>query len=120
MALNITSREVDGVAVLSLEGRIVLGAEASMLREKVSELLAEGKKNLVLNMDNVTLMDSAGLDMLVSAYTRAKSAGASLRFCNLRPRIVELLQTTNLVNIFEISNTEADALQAMAKKASAD
>jgi anti-sigma B factor antagonist len=120
VALKITSRELDGVAVLALEGRIVLGEEASTLRANIEELLGGGKKNLLLNMNDVTLMDSTGLDTLVSAYSKAKAAGASLRLCNLRSRIVELLQTTKLVTVFEISDTEADAVRAMAKKASAD
>ena len=61
MALKITNREVEGVAVLALDGRIVLGEETSTLREKVKNLLAEGKKNIVLNLSNVTQIDSSGL-----------------------------------------------------------
>jgi anti-sigma B factor antagonist len=120
MALRITPRETEGVTVLVLEGRIVLGAESSSLRDNVKGLLAEGRNGLVLNMNNVTLVDSAGLDTLVAAHSRAKSAGASLRLCNLGPRIIELLQITKLNTIFEVSKTEADAVRAMAKKTSND
>jgi len=120
MALKITNREIDGVAVLALDGRIVLGEETSSLREKVKSLLGQGKKNIVLNLGHVTLIDSSGLGALVTAYSSAKSGGASLRLCNLGPRLNELLQITKLYTVFEVSETEADALRAMSKKASAD
>jgi anti-sigma B factor antagonist len=119
MALKITDREVDGVTVIALEGRIVLGEETSALREKVKSLLAEGKKNIALNLSNITQIDSSGLGALVTAYSSAKSAGASLRLCNLGSRFNELLQVTKLYTVFEVSNTEADAVRAMAKTASA-
>lgn len=119
MALKITNREVGGVAVLALDGRIVLGEETISLREKVKSLLGDGKKSIVLNMSNVTLIDSSGLGALVSAHSSAKSAGASLRLCNLGSKFNELLQITKLYTVFEFSESEADALGALAKKASA-
>jgi anti-sigma B factor antagonist len=119
MALKITNREVDGVAVLALEGRIVLGEETVALRETVKSLFAAGTKKLVLDLKNVTMMDSAGLDTLVIAHTSAKSSGAALRLCNLGIRINELLQITKLVNVFEVSNSEAEAVRALANTASA-
>ena len=79
MALKMTNREVDGVSVVALDGRIVLGEESNALREKVKGLLAEGKKKIVLNMDNITFIDSAGLGTLVAAHHSAKGQGASLR-----------------------------------------
>jgi anti-sigma B factor antagonist len=118
--LKITNREVDGVVVLALDGRIVLGEETSTLREKVKSLLSEGKKDIVLNLSNVTLIDSSGLGALVAAYSSTKSGGASLRLCNLGSKFNELLQITKLYTVFEVSETEADALRALAKKASAD
>jgi anti-sigma B factor antagonist len=120
VALKITNQEIDGVAVLALDGRIVLGEETSALREKVKSLLGEGKKNILLNLSNVTQIDSSGLGALVTAYSSAKSGGASLRLCNLGSRSRELLQITKLYTVFEVSDTEADALRAIAKRASAD
>jgi len=79
VALKMTNREVDGVSVVALDGRIVLGEESNALREKVKGLLAEGKKKIVLNMDNITFIDSAGLGTLVAAHHSAKGQGASLR-----------------------------------------
>ena len=120
MALKITKREVDGVAVLALEGRIVLGEETVALREKVKGLLDEGKKKLVLDLKSVTFIDSAGLDEMVIAHTNAKSSGATLRFCNLGSRTNELLQITRLVAVLEVSDSEADAVRALANAASMD
>jgi anti-sigma B factor antagonist len=92
--------------------RIVLGEETSALREKVKGLLAEGKKKLVLNMDGVKLADSSGLGALVAAYSSAKSAGASMRLCNLGSHFNQLLQMTKLLTVFEVSNTEAEAARS--------
>jgi anti-sigma B factor antagonist len=119
MALKITSREVDGVLVLVLEGRIVFGEEAIALREKLESVLAAGKGKLVLDLKNVTMIDSTGLDVLVMAHNSAKSSGASLCLCNLSTRSNELLRVTRLVNVFEVSASETDAVRALANRASA-
>ena len=118
MALKITDREVDGVTVLALEGRIVFGEGADALREKLKSLLAAGRKKLVLDLKNVAMIDSSGLDVLVTAHTSAKSSGANLRLCNLGLRTNKLLQITRLVNVFEVSESEADALRNLANRTS--
>ena len=119
MALKITNREVDGVTVVALDGRIVLGEETSALREKVKNLLAEGKKKIVFNMNGVTLIDSSGLGALVAAYSTAKSGGASLRLSNLGTHSNQLLQMTKLLTVFEVSKTEADAVRSFSKSGGA-
>ena len=119
MALRMMYRDVDGGCVLSLDGRIVLGEETSALREAVKSLLAEGKKNIILDLSNVSFIDSAGLGALVAAYSGAKSEGAALRLCNVGSRFKELLQITKLYTVFEVSDSEADAVRAIEKKASA-
>src|SRR5450631_2574050 len=119
MALKITSREVDGVVVMALDGRIVLGEETVGLRDKVKSLLGEDKKKIVLDLKNVTMIDSSGLGALVTAQTRAKAGGATLRLCNLGSRTNELLQLTRLLTVFEVSDSEAAAVHAMANVASA-
>lgn len=115
MALRITSGELDGVSVAWLDGRIVLGEETGALRETVKSLIAQGKKNLVLNMNNVTLIDSAGLGALVSAYSSSKSAGASLRLCHLGAKFNELLQLTKLITLFDVYDTQAEAMSSFSK-----
>ncbi|HEY4978939.1 MAG TPA: STAS domain-containing protein [Candidatus Acidoferrum sp.] len=115
MALKMTSREVDGVTVVAMDGRIVLGEESNALREKAKALVAEGKKKVVLNMDNVTFIDSAGLGTLVAAHHSAKNQGASLRLCHLGSKFQEVLQITKLMTIFDVYNTEAEAVASFSK-----
>jgi len=105
-----TSREVDGVSVLALDGRIVLGEESNALREKVKSLIAEGKKKIVLNMNNVTFIDSAGLGTLVALHHSAKSNGAQLKLCHLGTKFREVLQITKLLTVFDVYDTEAAAV----------
>ena len=115
MALRITSGEVDGLTVVWLDGRIVLGEETGALRDLVKDLMAQGKKKLILNMNNVTLIDSAGLGALVAAYTSTKSGGASLRLCHLGAKFNELLQITKLITLFDVYNTQAEAIKSFSK-----
>ncbi len=115
VALKMTNREVDGVAVVAMDGRIVLGEESNALREKVKSLLAEGKKQIILNMDNITFIDSAGLGTLVASHHSAKNQGASVRLCHLGSKFQEVLQITKLLTVFEVSDTEAAAVASFKK-----
>ncbi len=115
MALKMTNREVDGVSVVALDGRIVLGEESNALREKVKSLIAEGKKKVVLNMANITFIDSAGLGTLVAAHHSAKSQGAALKLAHLGAKFQEVLQITKLLTVFDVYNTEAEAVSSFAK-----
>jgi anti-sigma B factor antagonist len=115
VALKINQREIDGVAVLALEGRIVLGEESNALREAVKAHLAKGQKKIVLNMDNVTYIDSAGLGTLVAAHHSAKQQGAGLRLCNLGSKFQEVLQVTKLLTVFDVYDNEKQALDSFRK-----
>jgi anti-sigma B factor antagonist len=117
VALKMTNREVDGVSVVALDGRIVLGEESNALREKVKSLIADGKKKVVLNMDNITFIDSAGLGTLVAAHHSAKSQGAGLRLCHLGSKFQEVLQITKLLTVFDVFDTEAAAVASFSKSA---
>ena len=110
-----TNREVDGVSVVALDGRIVLGEESNALREKVKGLIAEGKRKIVLNMDNVTFIDSAGLGTLVAAHHSVKSQGPALPLCHLGSKFQEVLQITKLLTVFDVFNTEAEAVRSFSK-----
>ncbi|HXN25423.1 MAG TPA: STAS domain-containing protein [Candidatus Dormibacteraeota bacterium] len=112
MALKITERDVNGVSVVSLDGRIVLGEESNSLREKVKSLLAAGKKKIVLNMSNVTYIDSAGLGTLVASHHSAKTQGSGLRLSNLGAKFQEVLQVTKLLTVFEVFDSETAAIQS--------
>jgi anti-sigma B factor antagonist len=115
VALKMSQREVDGVTVVALDGRIVLGEESNALREKVKGLLAEGKKKIVLNMDNITFIDSAGLGTLVASHHTAKKDGAALRLCHLGSKFQEVLQITKLLTVFDVTDTEAQAVASFTK-----
>ena len=115
MALRMTDREVNGVTVLEIEGRIVLGEESNSFREKVKTLLAAGKKKIVLNLSNVSYIDSAGLGTLVATFHSARSQGATLKLANLGQKFKEVLQVTKLMTVFDTYENEAAAVQSFAK-----
>lgn len=115
MALKMTNTEVDGASVVALAGRIVLGEESQALREKFKRLIAEGKKKIVLNMEKIEYIDSAGLGILVAAHVSAKVQGASVKLSNLGRKFQEILQITRLITVFEVCSTEAAAVASFAK-----
>ncbi len=115
MALKITERTVDAVVVEALDGRIVLGEESTALREKVKALLAAGQKKIVLNMSNVTYIDSSGLGTLVASHTSARTQGATLKLSNLGSKFQEILQVTKLLTVFEVYDSEAAAIASFTK-----
>jgi len=115
MALKITNREVGGVSVVELDGRIVLGEESVALREKLKSLISQGKKKIILNMDNVKYIDSSGLGALVAAHCSARTQGVSLRLCNLGSKFQEVMQITRLLTVFEVCETETAAVASFSK-----
>ena len=115
MALRMTDREVSGVTVVDLDGRIVLGEESNSFRERVKGLLASNHKKVVLNMSNVTYIDSAGLGTLVATFHGARSQGGTLKLCNLGAKFKEVLQVTKLMTVFDVYDNEAAAVQSFGK-----
>jgi anti-sigma B factor antagonist len=112
VALRMSERDVNGVTVLDIEGRIVLGEESNSFREKVKSLLAAGKKKIVLNLANVSYIDSAGLGTLVATYHSARSQGAILKLANLGAKFKEVLQVTKLMTVFDTYDSEGTAVQS--------
>ena len=110
MALTIASRDVNGVAVLDLSGRITLGEGSVQLRDAVRGLIARGSKNILLNMGEVSYIDSSGLGELVSAFTTAKNQQAEVKLLNLTKKVHDLLQLTKLYTVFDIKDDEASAI----------
>ena len=115
MALTMNEREVSGVTVLELSGRITLGEGSGELRNKLKDLLKEGKTRLVLNMADVSYIDSAGLGTLVAGYTSARNQGATLKLANLTNRFSETLSITKLVTVFDVYDTVKDAILSFDK-----
>ena len=112
MSVQMTNREVDGVYVVMIEGRIVLGEESHSFREKMKRVLAEGKKKIVLNVANIKYIDSSGLGALVAVHYNAKTQGASMCLCNLGKKFYEVLQITKLLTVFDVYDTEAAAVDS--------
>jgi anti-sigma B factor antagonist len=119
MSLKITTNEVEGVSLVGLNGRIILGEESNALREKLKSLIAAGKQKIVLNMAEVEYIDSSGLGALVAAHLSAKNAGASLRLCNLGKKFHEVMQLTKLLTVFDVYDTEAAAVASFPASAAA-
>jgi anti-sigma B factor antagonist len=110
ITMNITNKEIGGVSVVALNGRIVLGEESTALRERVKSLLGAGQKRIVLDMSNVTYIDSAGLGILVAAHVGAKNQGAALHLSNLGNKFHDVLQLTRLLTVFNVYDTQAEAI----------
>ena len=110
MALTIASREVDGVTVVDLSGRITLGEGSVQLRDAIRELISKGQTKILLNLADVNYIDSSGLGELVSAYTTAKNQGATLKLLKLTKKVHDLLQLTKLYTVFDINDDEASAI----------
>src|SRR5215469_8029453 len=112
VALTIASREVDGVTVLDLSGRITLGEGSVQLREAVRDLISKGSRNILLNMGEVNYIDSSGLGELVSAFTTAKNQGASVKLLSLNKKVKDVLQLTKLYTVFDIYDEEAGGISS--------
>jgi anti-sigma B factor antagonist len=109
MSLEIIERDREGIAVLEMKGRITAGKEATALRDKVSELTAAGRRNVVFNLAEVDYIDSTGLGALVVSATSLRKAGGNVKLVNLNKRNIELLVMTRLATCFEIFTDEGDA-----------
>lgn len=112
MALNITEKDVNGVTVLQLAGRVTLGEESNHLRTKLKDELSRGKTRLVLDLAEVSYIDSAGLGTLVAGFTSAQSQGANLKLANLTKRFSEQLNITKLVTVFDVYDTVQNAVKS--------
>ena len=110
MALTIASREVDGVTVLDLSGRITLGEGSVQVRDAIRDLIGKGSKSILLNLGDVNYIDSSGLGELVSAFTTAKNQSAALKLLSLTKKVQDLLQLTKLYTVFDIYDDEAIAI----------
>jgi anti-sigma B factor antagonist len=110
--LEITQREADGIYILSLRGRLVLGEESSGFRATVENLLSSGNTRLVINLEHASHIDSAGLGALIEAHRTTKAQGGRLKLSNLGPKFKEALQFARLLNIFHTYPTEAVAVES--------
>ncbi len=110
MPLEITQRETNGIYLLALNGRLVLGEESSGLLTMVDNLLASGATRMVINLEHVSYVDSAGLEALIEMQRKTKAKGGSLKLCHLRPNLRQALEMARLLPIFETCATETAAV----------
>jgi anti-sigma B factor antagonist len=114
MQLKLSVRNMDGIAIVDATGRIVFGDESASLRDTVKRVISENKR-IVLNLGEVTYIDSGGLGTLVSLYTTARSAGGTIKLASLTKRVGDLLQVTKLLTVFDVFDNEKQALDSFSK-----
>ena len=110
MSFKATSREIGGITVIDMNGRITLGEGSDLLRSLIRKNLETGHKNMIMNLAEINYIDSTGLGELVSGYRQVKSQGGELKLLNLNKKVSDLLQITKLYTVFDIHNDEAQAV----------
>ena len=119
MALTVKTRRVGNVAIVDLSGKITLGESTGILRDELRSLLSQGTKHIILNMKDVTYVDSAGLGELVGAYTTATNQGGAVKLLHLQGKMRDLMQITKLFTIFQDFEDEQTAVNSFGATATA-
>ncbi len=112
MSMKVSTRQVDGVTILDLSGRITLGEGSVTLRDAVRDVAAKGSRKIILNLGNISYIDSSGIGEMVSAYTSVKNSGGELKLLNLTKKVHDLLQITKLYTVFDVKDNEAEAVSS--------
>jgi anti-sigma B factor antagonist len=115
VSMKVSTRQIDGVTILDLSGRITLGEGSVQLRDAVRDLLAKGSKKILLNLGDVNYIDSSGIGELVSAYTTVRNQSGDLKLLNLTKKVHDLLQITKLYTVFDVKDDEASAVASFAR-----
>ncbi len=119
MALTAKTRDVGSVSIIDLNGRITLGENAGVLRTTITSLLSSGKKNILLNLADVSYVDSAGLGELVGAYTTATNQGGAVKLLHMQSKMKDLMTITKLHTIFPAFEDEKEAVASFGSAANA-
>jgi anti-sigma B factor antagonist len=114
MNMTTSTRQLGGVAIVDIRGRIQLGEESAALRDLVADLLSKGHKKILFNLADVNYIDSSGLSHLVSAFTSVRKQGGELKLLNLSKNVHNVMQTTKLYTVFDIMDNEAAAVKSFA------
>ena len=112
MSMKASTRQVDGVTIVDLSGRITLGEGSVVLRDTVKDLLGKGQKKILLNLGDVSYIDSSGIGELVSAFTSVRNQGGELKLLHLTKKVHDLLQITKLYTVFDVHEDEAGAIRS--------
>ena len=113
--MKIEARHVQGVTILEPKGKITIGVGDVALRESVTEALEAGARNILFDLGGVSTIDSSGIGELVSAYTTVTNKGGKLKLVSLPDKVADILQITQLISVFEVFDTEEEALAAFAE-----
>lgn len=114
MSVKLTVRQVGDVSVIDAVGRITLGEGASTFRDNIRDLATKGQKKVLLNLSEVTYIDSSGIGEMVSGFTTVTNHGGQLKLLGLTKRVKDLLQITKLYTVFEVFEDEAAAVRSFA------
>lgn len=112
MTMKASTRQVDGITIIDLSGRITLGEGSVVLRDTIRDSVGQGVKKILLNLGDVTYIDSSGIGELVSAYTTVRNQGGELKLLNLTKKVHDLLQITKLYTVFDVRDDETTAIQS--------
>jgi anti-sigma B factor antagonist len=112
MNMTISTRQVGGITILDIGGRIVLGEESTSLRDVIRDLLKNGHKQILFNLGDVAYIDTTGLGSLVGAFTTVRKQGGDLKLLNLPEKFAGVMQITKLYKVFDIMNDEAAAVKS--------
>jgi anti-sigma B factor antagonist len=115
MSMKVSTRQVDGITIMDMSGRITLGEGSVTLRDAVRDVLAKGTKHILLNLGDITYIDSSGIGELVSAFTTVKNSGGELKLLNLTKKVHDLLQITKLYTVFDVKDDEASDIASFSK-----
>ncbi len=110
MDLKVKTREVGGVSVIDLSGKITLGDGSITLRDAIKDAMAKGQKKILLNLADVNYIDSSGIGELVSGFTSVRNSGGELKLLQLTKKVKDLLQITKLYTVFDVYDDETSAL----------
>ena len=110
--MKTSTRQIDGISIVDCSGRITLGEGSVILRDAVRELLSKGNKKILLNLGDVSYIDSSGIGELVSAFTTVRNQGGELKLLNLTKKVHDLLQITKLYTVFDVREDEANAIKS--------
>src|SRR5258705_13445325 len=119
MQMTTSIRQVSGVTIVDVRGRIVLGEESAALRDLVCDLLSKGHKKILFNLGDVNYIDSSGLGHLVSAFTSVRKQEGELKLLNLTNKVQDVMQITRLYTVFDIMDDEAVAVKSFGQSAAA-
>jgi anti-sigma B factor antagonist len=112
VSVKLNNRQVGDVTVVDASGRITLGEGSSALRDALRDLVTKGQKKILLNLGDVSYIDSSGIGELVSGFTSVSNAGGQLKLLNLTKRVKDLLQITKLYTVFEVHDDESAAIRS--------